>query len=90
MLLLPSLSTAQGTLSALGFGYPAGQISTRALGAGGSIAEFDPFYSTNPAAVSTFGGSALYVHAEPEYRSDQGSPSRSDSSGATAAVTATW
>jgi hypothetical protein len=68
LLALPSLAAAQGTLSALGFGYPAGQISTRSLGAGGSIAEFDPFSSTNPAAVSSFGGSALYVQAEPEYR----------------------
>jgi hypothetical protein len=65
---LPSLLSAQGTLSALGFGYPAGQISTRALGAGGSIADFDPLSSTNPASVSSFGGAALYVQAEPEYR----------------------
>jgi hypothetical protein len=55
-------------LSALGFGYPAGQISTRSLGAGGSIADFDPLSSTNPASVSSFGGAALYVQAEPEYR----------------------
>jgi hypothetical protein len=66
---LPALARAQGTLSTLGFGYPAGQISTRSLGAGGAIAEFDPFSSTNPAAVTGFGGSALYFQAEPEYRS---------------------
>jgi hypothetical protein len=68
VLALPAAARAQGTLSALGFGYPAGQISTRALAAGGAIAEFDPNSSTNPAAISSFGGSALYLQAEPEYR----------------------
>jgi hypothetical protein len=65
----PSLTQAQGTLSALGFGYPAGQISSRALATGGAIAEFDQLSATNPAAVSAFGSSALYFQAEPEYRS---------------------
>jgi hypothetical protein len=67
-LVIPGVAQAQGTLSTQGFGYPAGQISTRSLGAGGAISEFDPFSSTNPAAVSSFGSSALYVQAEPEYR----------------------
>ena len=71
LLVLPAAAGAQGTLSTLGFGYPAGQVSTRALGAGGAIAEFDPFSSINPAAVSAFGSSALYLQAEPEYRTLQ-------------------
>jgi hypothetical protein len=66
---LPALARAQGTLSTLGFGYPAGQISTRSAGTGGAIADFDPLSSTNPAAISSFGGSALYLQMEPEYRS---------------------
>jgi len=66
---LPSTVRAQGTLSTLGFGYPAGQISTRAAATGGSIAEFDPLSATNPAAMTSFGGSVLYLQAEPEYRS---------------------
>jgi hypothetical protein len=66
---LPAAGRAQGTLSTLGFGYPAGQISTRAAATGGAIAEFDPLSATNPAAISGFGGSALYLQAEPEYRS---------------------
>ena len=68
VLLAPTLARAQGTLSTQGFGYPAGQISTRSLGAGGSISEFDPISATNPAALTSFGSSALYVQAEPEYR----------------------
>jgi hypothetical protein len=65
---LPSVGRAQGTLSTLGFGYPAGQLSTRAAATGGAIADFDPLSSTNPAALSSFGGSALYLQIEPEYR----------------------
>ena len=66
---VPAVARAQGTLSTLGFGYPAGQISTRAAATGGAIADFDPLSSTNPAAISSFGGSALYLQMEPEYRS---------------------
>jgi hypothetical protein len=65
---VPAIGRAQGTLSTLGFGYPAGQISTRAAATGGAIADFDPLSSTNPAALSSFGGSALYLQMEPEYR----------------------
>jgi hypothetical protein len=63
-----SLAGAQGTLSTQGFGYPTSGMSTRTLGSGGAIAEFDPYSATNPAAISSVGSSALYVQAEPEYR----------------------
>ena len=66
--LLPTALVAQGTLSTLGFGYPSGVFSTRALGAGGATGEIDPLSSANPAAISAFGGSALYFQAEPESR----------------------
>lgn len=59
---------AQGTLSTQGFGYPTGQLSARTLGAGGALADIDPFSATNPASLVYFGGSVLYVQAEPEYR----------------------
>jgi hypothetical protein len=59
---------AQSTLSGQGFGYPAGQISTRSLGAGGATSEFDPYSVTNPATITHLGTSVLYVQVEPEYR----------------------
>ena len=66
---LPVAAGAQGTLSTQGFGYPTGGMSARSLGAGGAITEFDPLSSTNPAAISSIGGGALYIQGEPEYRS---------------------
>lgn len=63
-----ALAGAQGTLSTQGFGYPAGQVSTRSLGAGGALAEIDPLSVTNPSALAGLGSSALYFQAEPEYR----------------------
>jgi len=65
---MPALVRAQGTLSTQGFGYPTGGMSTRALGTGGAVTEFDPLSSTNPAALPSIGGGALYVQLEPEYR----------------------
>jgi hypothetical protein len=67
-LLLPAVVHAQGNVSTLGFGYPAGLLSTRALGTGGAIGEIDPLSVSNPAAISSFGGSVLYFQMEPEYR----------------------
>ena len=68
LLTLPAVSAAQGTLSTQGFGYPAGQMSTRTLGTGGALSEIDPLSVTNPASVVNLGTSALYFQAEPEYR----------------------
>ena len=67
-LLLPAAARAQGNLSTRGFGYPAGLLSSRALGTGGAIGEIDPLSASNPASILSFGGSALYFQAEPEYR----------------------
>ena len=68
LIVLPVVSGAQGTLSTQGFGYPAGQMSTRTLGTGGALSEIDPLSVTNPASIFNLGGSALYFQAEPEYR----------------------
>ncbi len=68
LVLLPAAAGAQGTLSTQGFGYPGGQLSTRALGAGGALGESDPNSATNPASILNFGMSVLYFQAEPEYR----------------------
>lgn len=59
---------AQGNLSTFGFGYPPGQLSARAQGAGGAIGEMDPVSTLNPAALINWGGSAVYFQIEPEFR----------------------
>src|SRR4051812_11579735 len=60
--------SAQGSLSVQGFGYPPGQISTRAEGMGGGPAELDPASALNPASVSDVGAAQLYFQYEPEFR----------------------
>jgi hypothetical protein len=70
---------AQGSLSTQGFGYPGGQLSTRALGAGGSLADFDPNSPLNPASLSLGLRAAVYAQYDPEFRSVT-SPSGSASS----------
>jgi hypothetical protein len=67
-LAMPAIAGAQGTLSTQGFGYPTSGMSTRSLGTGGAITEFDPLSATNPAALPSIGGGALYIQAEPEFR----------------------
>lgn len=59
---------AQGSLSTQGFGYPPGQVSTRAVGTGGGSAEVDPLSPINPAALINWGASAVFLQTEPEFR----------------------
>ena len=59
---------AQASLSGQGLGYPTGQISTRAEGAGGATAEIDPLSLVNPAALGFIGTTTLFFQIEPEYR----------------------
>jgi hypothetical protein len=68
LIAVPAVVGAQGTLSTQGFGYPTGEMSTRAMGSGGATADFDAFSSTNPASIAGSQGSMLYVQVEPEYR----------------------
>lgn len=74
-----SSAAAQGTLSAQGLGYPPGQLSTRALGTGGAIGEFDSHSPLNPAAlaIGTF-GIELYGQYDPELRSVSGPNGKSN------------
>ncbi|GAC1686696.1 MAG: hypothetical protein NVS9B3_05140 [Gemmatimonadaceae bacterium] len=67
--LLASTAVAQGTLSAQGLGYPLGQLSTRARGTAGAVAEFDALSPLNPASLSSIARSTLYFQYEPEFRS---------------------
>src|SRR5688572_27347162 len=64
----PDVGRAQGTLSGQGFGYPPGQLSTRALAVGGANAELDPVSPRNPAAVSSWGSPGLHLQYDPEFR----------------------
>jgi hypothetical protein len=59
---------AQGALSLQGFGYPNGELSTRALGSGGSLADFDANSPINPAALLVGTRATVYVQYDPEFR----------------------
>jgi len=59
---------AQGTLSTQGFGYPPGEFSSRALGTGGALAQFDPQSAINPASIGASDQPLLYLQYEPEFR----------------------
>jgi hypothetical protein len=61
-------ASAQGNLSTQGFGYPLGQLSARAEGTGGAIAEIDPGSPLNPAALIGLGTTTLFFQIEPEFR----------------------
>jgi hypothetical protein len=59
---------AQGALSVQGFGYPEGELSTRALATGGSLADFDANSPINPAALLVGTRATVYVQYDPEFR----------------------
>jgi hypothetical protein len=61
-------ASAQANLSTQGFGYPPGQLSTRALATGGSIAEIDPLSQINPASIAMHGTRIVSFQIEPEFR----------------------
>jgi hypothetical protein len=78
-LILPVVSTAQGTIGGQGFGYPAGQFSARAMGTGGALGPFDQISPVNPAAIASTSlaeaqlrpARMLFAHLEPEFRSTE-------------------
>ena len=59
---------AQGAVSIQGFGYPGGELSTRALATGGSLADFDANSPINPAALLVGNRATVYVQYDPEFR----------------------
>ena len=65
---LPAAARAQANLSTQGFGFPTGQFSTRAAGAGGALAEVDPLSPINPATLTLLGSRLVYLQIEPEFR----------------------
>src|SRR5205823_2599562 len=62
-------AAAQANLSGQGLGFPTGQMSARAEGAGGAIAEIYPISLVNPAALGFIGTTTLFFQIEPEFRS---------------------
>jgi hypothetical protein len=63
-----SRAGAQGALSTQGFGFPPGQMSTRALATGGGMAEFDADSPLNPAAIALSSDPRMFLQYEPEFR----------------------
>jgi hypothetical protein len=59
---------AQGALSLEGLGFPPGQLSARAEGTGGGVADFDALSLVTPASLAGVGSSALYFQYSPEFR----------------------
>ncbi|MHB1073316.1 MAG: hypothetical protein ACYC3Q_10930 [Gemmatimonadaceae bacterium] len=68
LLALAGRAGAQSNLSTQGFGFPPGQLSARALGAGGATGEIDPLSATNPATLGQLRTPALSVQIQPEFR----------------------
>ncbi|MCC7194865.1 MAG: hypothetical protein IT356_04845 [Gemmatimonadaceae bacterium] len=67
----PAGAGAQGALSQLGFGYPAGGVSARSLATGGALADADPLSAVNPAAIVLNARARGYIQFEPEFRTVQ-------------------
>ncbi|MES3034025.1 MAG: hypothetical protein V4813_08505 [Gemmatimonadota bacterium] len=68
-LLAASPLRAQGAISLQGFGYPPGQLTTRAASTGGALGEFDQAAPLNPAALMNWGVGGAYLQYSPERRS---------------------
>jgi hypothetical protein len=62
------LAHAQGALSTSGLGFPPGQLSARAEGTGGGVADFDPLSLTSPSAIAAAGAAAVFFQYSPEFR----------------------
>lgn len=67
-LAMPGLAGAQGSLGALGFGYPVNGMSIRASGTAGAFGDIDPLSPINPAALGGIARTVLSAQTEPEYR----------------------
>jgi hypothetical protein len=63
-----SVGEAQGALSLQGLGFPPGQLSARAEGTGGGVADFDALSLVTPAALAGVGSAALFLQYSPEFR----------------------
>jgi hypothetical protein len=69
LLVWATAAAGQGSISAQGFGYPAGGLSTRAAATGGAFGEFDFASPRNPSSLLGWGRGGLYAQYDPEFRS---------------------
>lgn len=58
----------QGTVGSQGFGYPPGELSTRALGTAGALGEIDARSPINPASLANSLDAQVYAQYDPELR----------------------
>ena len=65
---ISSRAEGQGALSLQGLGYPTGELSARAEGTGGGVADFDALSLVSPASISDVGSPALFFQYSPEFR----------------------
>lgn len=70
-LTVSALARAQG-VSGQGFGYPTGELSSRAQGTAGAIAEIDGTSPLNPAALAIGATGQVYGQYDPELRTLSG------------------
>jgi len=63
-----SVAHAQGSLSIQGFGYPPGELSTRALGTAGALGEMDGRSPINPASLAIATAAQVYAQYDAEFR----------------------
>ena len=59
---------AQSNISTQGYGFPPGQLSSRALSMGGSIGEIDASSALNPASIGRLTSRTVLFQLEPEWR----------------------
>jgi len=64
----PTVAHGQGSLGALGFGYPVNGMSTRASGTAGAFGDIDPLSPINPASLGGLTRTVISAQAEPEHR----------------------
>ena len=67
-LLASRVAGAQGSVSVQGFGYPPGQLGTRAGSMSGGGGEHDPESSVNPAALGLARSTMIFLQYAPEFR----------------------
>lgn len=63
-----SVVQAQGSLSVQGFGYPPGELSTRAQGTAGAFGDMDARSPINPASLAIRPVPQVYAQYDPEFR----------------------